>query len=154
MSETALQLTLRFAAEGRRVRPSERRAAGAKNPRSPKDNTTQHTLMVDKIRLRLGRVPDVKLWPNPVKLLDAIASDGRVFKIRTGLALGSSDLVGILRPDGRWFCLEVKTGEGTSKPHQLMWHELIRSMGGFVAEVDSEEAAIAALARARLGASE
>lgn len=126
------------------------------------DHTTAHTAMVARIRLALGRQKDLALWPNPVKLVEAITNTGTI-RMRTGLCPGSADLVGILSipvtgigtlmPIGRFFALEVKTGRGVAKPHQEEWLDLVRKLGGFAAVVRSEQDAIEALERARRGES-
>lgn len=50
--------------------------APAKRGRPAADHTTEHTRLVDRIRLRLGRQRDLVIWSNPVKLLDALSSEG------------------------------------------------------------------------------
>lgn len=115
------------------------------------DTTSQHTRLVDSIRLALGREPDLTLWPNPVKHVEVPSADGRVVHLRTGLAVGSADLIGILAPAGRLVALEVKTGRAVASPQQVMWAELVRRRGGFAAVVRSVEEATAALERARRG---
>lgn len=115
------------------------------------DRTTQHTKVVDEIRLALGLVVDLVLFPNPVKRVQVVTGDGRLVWMQAGLAKGSADLIGCLA--GRFIGLEVKTGSATSEPHQELWAALIRSKGGFVAEVHSVAEAISAIDRARTGAS-
>lgn len=115
------------------------------------DRTTQHTRLVDEIRLALGLVSDLVLFPNPVKRVQVVTGDGRLVWMQTGLAKGSADLVGCLA--GRFVALEVKTGTATSEPHQELWAALMRAKGGFVSEVHSVADAHAAIARARQGAS-
>ncbi len=134
---------------GETVAPPIPPAPAAKRRRR-RDRTTQHTAMVDAIHHALGREPDMKLWTNPVKVVPALLG-GQIVHLTTGLAPGSADLVGILRPWGRWFALEVKTGGADLEPHQRLWHALIRDMGGFTAVVRSVDEARAALGRARRG---
>lgn len=62
-----------------------------------------------------------------------------------GMGVGSADLVGILRPDGRGFALEVKTATGRLSPEQRAWHRAWSEAGGFVACVRSVEEALRAL---------
>lgn len=71
-----------------------------------------------------------------------------------GLGVGSPDIVGILGPTGRWFCLETKTPKGRLSEKQKEWHRMARSMGAFVAVARSVDEARAALERARNGESE
>lgn len=115
-----------------------------------KDRTTAHTALVSEIRLALGMERDLVLWLNAVKHVE-IATNSGLIHMSTGLVKGSSDLVGILRPRGRWFCLEAKTGKAKPQPNQVQWLQLVRDMGGFAAVVHSVEEAWMALARARLG---
>lgn len=103
-----------------------------------------------QIRLALGSEPDLVLWRNTVGV--GTQDDGR--KQRFGLAIGSSDLVGILAPAGRWVALEVKSEKGRVRPEQKLFLELVRGRGGFAAVVRSVDEAKAALERARAGASE
>lgn len=72
-------------------------------------------------------------------------------RVRYGLGVGGADLVGLLRPSGRGFALEVKTPIGDLEPEQIAWHRAWRSAGGFVECVTSVEAALAALAQAESG---
>lgn len=65
-----------------------------------------------------------------------------------GLGLGGADLVGIVRPSGRGFALEVKTKEGTLSNEQKAWHRAWSGAGGFVACVRSVEEAMTALENA------
>ena len=74
--------------------------------------------------------------------------------VRYGLAKGSSDLIGILKPSGRLVSLEVKTESGRVSPEQELWLAMIRRFGGFAAVVRSVDDALAALDRARAGAFE
>lgn len=113
------------------------------------DRTTSHTRLVDEIRLALGGIADVVLWPNPVKLLQCIAHDGKVFRTRTGLCEGSADLVGICA--GRFFAVEAKTGNARLEKHQAQWAELVRAKGGFAAVARSADEARAAVERCRRG---
>ena len=106
------------------------------------------------IRIALGDEPDLVLWRNTTGQTEEWnPSDGSARTMRYGLAVGSADLVGILRP-GRFLALEVKTPTGRVRPEQTAWLELVRRMGGFAAVVRSVDEAKAALERARNGESE
>lgn len=110
------------------------------------NNSSAHTALVQNIRLALGNEQDLTLWPmQPGGVADAT---GRPMRCGPN---GMADLCGILAPQGRWFCLEAKTGAGKQRPDQIMWGNLIRKRCGFYAVVRSVEDATAALARARLG---
>ena len=71
-------------------------------------------------------------------------SDGRW--VRTGLAVGSADLIGIRADDGRFLSIEVKSARGRLSDDQRRWLEMIRAFGGVAAEVRSIEEALAAIA--------
>lgn len=107
-----------------------------------------------EIRLALGRDPSLVLWRNAVGQAEHVAGNGRTFRQAFGLARGSADLVGILAPSGRFVALEIKTPTGRVSPEQTTWLALVRSRGGFAAVVRSVDEAIAAIERARAGASE
>ncbi len=99
----------------------------------------------------------------------AIAKDGRAILTRNhvgfirdaeghghrfGLGVGSPDLVGMLTPSGRVFCLEIKQPGKYPTTFQKAWARACRMRGGFVATVHSVEEAMAALDRALRGESQ
>jgi hypothetical protein len=100
------------------------------------------------IRLALGRMTDVVLWRNSTGVA---RPNDRV--VRYGLCVGSSDLIGILAPSGRLLALEVKTPVGRLTLEQRQFLELVRRRGGFACVVRSVDDAVAAMDRARAGAS-
>lgn len=99
------------------------------------------------VRLALGRLPDVVLWRNST---GATRVDGRV--LRFGLCIGSSDLVGLLAPAGRFLALEIKSEAGRLTYEQEQFLALVRRLGGFACVVRSVDEAIVAIERARMGA--
>ncbi len=104
------------------------------------------------IRERLGREPDLYLMRNAKwegEIWDA--RTGKTRYVRAGLEDGSADLVGVLKPAGRWFALEVKRPRGKRRAEQGSWAALVRLFGGFCTYVESPEEAVAALERARRG---
>jgi hypothetical protein len=101
------------------------------------------------IRLAVGGLDDVRLWRNSTGSLP----DSRGVRVRFGLAVGSSDLVGILAPSGRLLSLEVKTARGRTTSEQETWMTIVRRFGGFACVVRSAEEALAAVDRARKGES-
>ena len=106
---------------------------------------TPESTLLREVRYTLGRAPDVTIWRNNTgKLRD---DRGRV--VTYGLAVGSSDLVGVLAPWGRLVCLEIKVKTRLTA-EQDAWLSLVRSKGAFGAVVHSTEEAEAALARARM----
>lgn len=85
------------------------------------------------IRKRIGARKDVLLWRNQT----GQTKDNYGHYIRYGLGRGSSDLIGVLKPSGRFFGLEVKRPGGRVRPEQEMWIEMIRTYGAVGAIVDS-----------------
>ncbi len=125
---------------------------GVREPGEARRDPAEVDLM-DAIRLALGADPGVVLWRNNVGLTEFW--DGKqVSVVRYGLADERADLVGLLSPSGRFLAVEVKTATGRVKPEQLQWLALVRRFGGFAAVVRSVDEALAAVARARGGASE
>jgi hypothetical protein len=87
----------------------------------------------------LGKLPHVVLWRNNTGTFRT-ESGGMM---RTGLCVGSADLIGILAPMGRFLALEVKRpGEKPTKEQELFL-ELVRKSGGVAAVVHSVEEALA-----------
>src|SRR6185503_8099288 len=78
------------------------------------------------IRLASSQIPGLTLWRQNVGV--ATTADGR--KQRFGLCVGSSDLIGILNPSGRFVAVEVKTSTGRIRPEQEMFLALVRRSGG------------------------
>jgi len=100
------------------------------------------------IRLGLGMLDGVVLWRNTVGV--AMLADGSM--VRFGLAVGSSDLVGLV--DGRFAALEVKSARGKPSSEQTRFMNLVRKVGGFACVVRSLEEARAAVGRCREGKKE
>jgi hypothetical protein len=115
-------------------------------PPPRRNNNVNHSALIASIRLDLGQEPDLTMWP----VQPGGIPDGSGRPMRCGPP-GMSDLIAILAPTGRWFCIEGKTGKGQQRPDQVLWGDLIRKRGGFYAVVRSVEDARAALARARRG---
>jgi hypothetical protein len=102
----------------------------------------------------LGALPDLILLRNSVGEARYVSMTGRDYTVPYGLGVGSPDLVGVLAPQGRWFCLEVKRPGERATAEQARIHTLWRSFGAFVAVVCSVDDARAALSRARAGGAE
>ena len=66
--------------------------------------------------------------------------------IRFGLAVGSSDLIGIA-PGGRFLAVEIKTPTGKATPEQLRFIEAVRARGGVAGIARSPAEALALLAQ-------
>ena len=65
--------------------------------------------------------------------------------IRFGLAIGSSDLIGIA-PGGRFLAVEIKTPTGKATPEQIRFIEAVRARGGIAGIARSPAEALALLA--------
>jgi hypothetical protein len=103
----------------------------------------------DRVRAAVGGQPDIRMWRNNV----GAHKDARGILVRYGLAVGSSDLIGVLAPSGRLLSLEVKTAKGRTTSEQETWMTIVRRFGGFACVVRSAEEALAAVDRARKGES-
>jgi hypothetical protein len=112
------------------------------------------SLLQSGIRNALALVSDLRLYRNNSGM--SIRGGHKRRAIRYGLfnalfPTGSSDLVGILKPSGRFIALEVKRPGQKLKPEQEAWLADAREFGAFAAVVDSIESAFEALERARRG---
>lgn len=110
----------------------------------------KETLIQQEIRAALNQRSECRLFRNNTGQLRNEAGG----YVRFGLAVGSADLVGVLKPWGRFFALEIKTPSGRLTVQQKEWARTIRDFGGFVACVRSVDEALAALERAAAGEKE
>lgn len=101
-------------------------------------NETQLMIHIREALLATGRV---MLWRNNSGMLKA--AGGRA--IRYGLGIGSADLIGLIRGNGRFFALEIKTSTGRVSPEQTAWIGAVCAAGGFARVVRSVDEALAAL---------
>jgi hypothetical protein len=112
------------------------------------------------VRLLVGQLPDVRVWRNSVGELPAMLSGGRKTRVKFGLCNGSSDLVAIVAPMGRWLVLEIKeedwrpAGPGNRKlfkheEEQRQWITLVRKFGGVGGFVTCEADAMKFVEEAR-----
>ncbi len=90
-----------------------------------------------RIRLSLGKRTDCVFWRNAVGVADTKLGH----KVSYGLGRGSSDLVGMLRPSGRFIVLEIKIEGGRVSSDQDTFIRLINIGGGFGRVVRSVEEA-------------
>lgn len=107
-----------------------------------------------EIRKALGREHDLTLWRNNVGVAEMWSSAGKSQRVQYGLCVGSSDLIGLLAPAGRFVALEVKKPGEKPTEEQVKFMAHVRQMGGFAAVVRSASEATAAVQRAREGARE
>lgn len=67
---------------------------------------------------------------------------------------GSTDMVCIVGPNGRFAALEAKRPGEKPKPHQELWMARVRLYGGFAGWFTSDDEAMACIERARNGESQ
>lgn len=119
-------------------------------PEAPAPEAGREAELQHAIRLDLGTEPGLTLFRNETGVAKHQLRH-RTGHVRYGLCKGSSDLVGILAPTGRFIALEIKTPQGRATREQLQFLELIRKRGGFACIVRSVEDARGAIQRARRG---
>lgn len=116
-------------------------------PPAPRNNA--ETLLVAEIRLALGKRTDVIMFRNSVGY-------DKEKHVKFGLMKGSSDLIGLVKPSGRFIALEVKL-PGWKRPRnqhereQQEFIDMIRSAGGYGAFVTSVDTAMVCVDEARIG---
>lgn len=104
---------------------------------APRNNA--ETLLVAEIRLELGKRTDVIMFRNSVGY-------DKEKHVKYGLMVGSSDLIGLVKPSGRFIALEVKL-PGFTRPRnahereQAEFIQMINEAGGFGGFVTSVEEA-------------
>lgn len=111
--------------------------------------THDHTQLIADTRIALGKEPDFTLWLNA----KVTWTKGQP-RAKPGLGRGSTDLIGILSPQGRLVALEGKTGGAVPSKEQKLFMNLVRRRGGFAAVFHTVEEARDALDRARRGGSQ
>lgn len=101
-------------------------------------NTTGAGIVVEKRQLTdiLAMIPNA--MPAHWKLAQLLANARYV---RHGLCPGSSDLIGLRKPDGLFVALEAKAPHGRVAPEQERFISLVRSMGGIAGVFRSPEEA-------------
>lgn len=77
------------------------------------------------------------LWRNSS---GQFCANGRT--VHYGLCVGSADLIGIRRSDGRFIAIEVKTTSGRVSQEQHQFIELVRANGGLAGVARSVEEAM------------
>lgn len=114
-------------------------------------------------RLILGREEGCVWWRNNVGSAEYLAPDGKVHRVKYGLAEGSSDLIGcvslVITPEmvgrtvGRFCALEMKGNRANTtrerRVKQHLFQALVLRLGGWAEEINNHEHALDALARAR-----
>jgi len=101
---------------------------------------------MNAIREAVTREGSVRLFRNNVGALPD--PKGRGY-IRFGLAVGSADLIGVMRPNGRFVALEIKMPNGRVTPDQEAWLKTIRDFGGVAEVVRSVDEALLVVEKAK-----
>ena len=101
------------------------------------------TILQGEILEALGGREDVRLFRNNGGVARRRLANGELSRpIKFGLAPGSSDLIGLVRPWGVLLSVEVKVPGKTSNKKQLAWAELVRRFGGIHFVAHSAEEAV------------
>ena len=103
------------------------------------------SVILAKVHQALAATGRVVLWRNQTGALPAVGRGGRTYPVRFGLGVGGADLVGLLKPTGRFFALEIKAARGRQSPEQIAWSRAVEGAGGFYRVVRSQEEALEAL---------
>lgn len=109
------------------------------------NHSDAHSQLVHDILLALGARPDGRVWRNSVGAARPTYDPKRVLFF--GLK-GSSDVLGIVGPRGRWLAVEAKTGNAKPDKDQLAFLAMINRFGGVGRVVHSVDEARAAYAEA------
>ncbi len=100
-------------------------------------STLEHQKLVDAILFEVGSLPNVRLWPRQVGF-------DQEKKIKYGIR-GESDLQGIIAPQGRMLCIEVKSGKAKLSKDQERWKAMVLRFGGVHIEARSVDQVLADL---------
>lgn len=90
----------------------------------PEANRSERAILAD-ILLAIGNRQDLRVWRNNSGAL----KDAQGHLIRFGLP-GSADILGILKPTGRFLAIECKTEIGKQSDLQKAFQRMIESHGG------------------------
>lgn len=105
----------------------------------------KESVILSKIKLAVGTVGGVKVMRNQVG-----AAKMKGFWVSFGLEKGSSDLVAIVAPYGRWLCLEIKRPKGSRfEEGQREWLAEMERYGAVAGAVSTVEEALALVVKAR-----
>lgn len=106
--------------------------------------TDSEALIQQRILLALGAHPACRIWRmNTGALPDP--RTGRI--IRFGIP-GLADILGMLRPSGRFLAIEVKSATGRQSTQQQAFQRMVESCGGLYVLARSVDDAVQAVLRA------
>lgn len=94
----------------------------------------------NQILLAIGSLPWLKVWRNNSGAL--YDRTGKLVKF--GLA-GSADIIGIVKPHGRFLAIEVKAEKGRQSESQRNFQRMVEGMGGVYVLARSVEDVLKAL---------
>lgn len=116
------------------------RLLGTPEPREPKRRAgaTPEALVLREVVKALETVQGLHIMRNSVGMVTT--QHGR---LPYGLGVGSSDLVGILAPSGRWVAIEVKSEDGDLTDAQRAWLHRMRERGAIAGVARSGAEALA-----------
>jgi hypothetical protein len=106
-----------------------------------------------------GAILDALLWDRSIYLqrantgavrMGVTAADPRGRLVRFGKP-GTADLVGLIKPTGRFFAVEVKTEAGKLSPFQASWLAEVNAFGGYACVVRSVADALMHAEQAKAG---
>ena len=110
-----------------------------------KTKTKTESDVVTEIRLALSKA-GILVWRNHV----ALSKQESGHTARSGLAVGSADLIGLVPPSGRFLAIECKRPKGGRlSERQRDWLEVVRRCGGIAGIARSVEEAFALIDQAR-----
>lgn len=79
----------------------------------------------NRILLEIGSIPWLRVWRNNTGAL----FDRNNKLVKFGLQ-GSADILGIMKPHGRFLAIEVKTEKGRQSESQKRFQQMVEDMGG------------------------
>lgn len=123
---------------------------GAQAGRQARDvarRQTPESSLLAQVRLAVGADPRAVIWRNQSGYAEV---NGRWMAF--GLIAGAADLIGLVKPWGRFLALEVKSKTGRASKEQTQFLALVNRMGGVGRLVRSVEEAMAAVEQAALPA--
>ena len=94
----------------------------------------------NKILLAIGSLPWLRVWRNNTGAL--LDRNGKLVKF--GLQ-GSADIIGMMKPSGRFLAIEVKTPNGIQTASQKRFQRMVEEMGGLYILARSPEDVFKAL---------
>lgn len=95
-------------------------------------------LIQNKIRAAVNRSGLAILWRNNTGKLP----NGHGGFITFGLAVGSADLIGLIKGTAKFIAIEVKSLVGKASEEQRAWGEIVKRAGGVYAICRSPEEAL------------